>query len=256
MPRCLKQFIYGFVYLLFIGLFGLGVYTRYFVTPPSCSDNIQNQQETDIDCGGPRCGTCELKHLSLKVGEPAFFDAGQFKTTAVVKITDPSLNYGSKGFNYEFQVINKFGGAIASRPSLSGTTYISAGETKYLIVPAIDIDPRDVGSVVVNIPNPTWELKESLPKFALSFNNLKTSVGIKSPQVTGNLKNDSATAYSSISLVGVVFDKFGTPLSASATELDNIPSFSETPFTIFYPSLPKASVIDPTLTSVSYEVSR
>ena len=130
MPRLLKQFIYGFVYLLVIGLVGFGVYNSYSTIPPSCFDNIQNQEESEIDCGGPRCNTCELKHLTLQVEEPTFFDAGQFKTTVLVKITDSSLNYGSKSFNYEFQIINKLGGAIASRPGLSGNTYISAGETK------------------------------------------------------------------------------------------------------------------------------
>jgi len=28
------------------------------VAPPTCSDGIQNQDETDIDCGGPECGPC------------------------------------------------------------------------------------------------------------------------------------------------------------------------------------------------------
>ncbi len=259
MPRLLKQFIYGLIYLLVLGLVGLGVYDRYFVAPLSCSDNIQNQQELGIDCGGPNCSTCELKTLTLQYDDPVFFDAGQFKTTAVVKITDPSLNYGSKSFNYEFQIINKFGGAIASRPGLSGTSYISTGETKYLIAPAIDIDPRDVGRVVVNISNPAWELKENLPAFALSFNNLKLILTGKSPQISGMLKNDSASTYKAISVIGVLFDKQSNAVAASATELDNIQSFSETPFRIFYPVMNNVSVIDTASLSqnwFSYEVSR
>ena len=259
MPRFLKQFIYGFVYLLVLGLVGLGVYDRYFVVPPSCSDNVQNQQESEIDCGGPRCSTCELKHMTLEIGEPAFFDAGQFKTTAVVKITNPSFNYGSKSFNYEFQVINKLGGAIATRPSLSGASYISANDTKYLIVPAIDIDPRDVGRVVVNIPNVAWDLKTNLTSYSFSFKNLKLTLMGKSPQVSGMLKNDSAGTYKAISVIGVLFDTRGNAVAASTTQMDNIQSFSETPFTIFYSAINNASVIDTASLSqnwFSYEVSR
>lgn len=259
MPRLLKQFIYGFVYLLILGLLGLGIYDRYFVIPPSCFDNIQNQEESEIDCGGPRCNTCELKHLTLQIGEPTFFDAGQFKTTVLVKITDPSLNYGSKSFNYEFQIINKLGGAIASRPGLSGATYISAGENKYLIVPAVDIDPRDVGRVTINISNQTWELKGNLPAFFFSFENLKMILSGKSPQVSGTLKNNSASTYKAISIIGVILDKQGKIVNASTTQLDNIPSFSSTPFIIFYPTMKNTSNIDVASLSFkwfSYEVSR
>ncbi len=28
----------------------------------SCDDNIQNQDETDIDCGGMKCAKCEDAH--------------------------------------------------------------------------------------------------------------------------------------------------------------------------------------------------
>jgi plastocyanin len=27
---------------------------------PTCSDNVKNGQETDVDCGGPSCGPCPL----------------------------------------------------------------------------------------------------------------------------------------------------------------------------------------------------
>lgn len=260
--RLLKQFIYGFVYLLvlcLLGLVGLGVYNRYSATPQSCSDNIQNQQESEIDCGGPLCVSCELKHLNLQINEPVFFNAGQFKTTAVVKITNPSFNYNSKSFNYEFQVINKFGGAIATRSGLSGTSYISAGESKYLIAPAIDIDPRDVGRVVVNIPNVAWDPKTNLTSYSLSFKNLKPTFNNKSPQISGILKNNSASSYRSISIVGVLFNKQGDVVNASATKLDHIQSFGETPFTIFYPVMNNIAAIDVASISpqwFSYEVSR
>jgi hypothetical protein len=29
------------------------------ITPPSCSDGVQNFGETDVDCGGPECGPCD-----------------------------------------------------------------------------------------------------------------------------------------------------------------------------------------------------
>jgi len=36
----------------------LGVCAKEVPVAPSCSDGIQNQQETDVDCGGPNCAAC------------------------------------------------------------------------------------------------------------------------------------------------------------------------------------------------------
>lgn len=30
-----------------------------FLVAPTCDDEIQNQDEVDVDCGGPNCGGCE-----------------------------------------------------------------------------------------------------------------------------------------------------------------------------------------------------
>ncbi len=33
--------------------------------PPTCSDGVRNGQESDVDCGGPDCGRCELRRACL-----------------------------------------------------------------------------------------------------------------------------------------------------------------------------------------------
>jgi FG-GAP-like repeat len=44
---------------------GVGVPGCVFYLSPKCSDQIRNGEETDIDCGGMTCGTCEIGQSCL-----------------------------------------------------------------------------------------------------------------------------------------------------------------------------------------------
>ena len=51
MSRLSKKFLYGFIYLTILGLIGGGVYLKFFgPDPATCTDQILNQEEEEIDC--------------------------------------------------------------------------------------------------------------------------------------------------------------------------------------------------------------
>ncbi|OIO49616.1 MAG: hypothetical protein AUJ39_00685 [Parcubacteria group bacterium CG1_02_42_13] len=253
MHRFLRQLLYGLFYLSVVAVFAGGIYHFFFISEPTCFDNIQNQNETGTDCGGS-CIDCEFKTLTLKISEPLVFEAGQFKSTILTEITNPSINYGLNDFEYEFQIFSSFGTILPQRPH--GRSYILAGESKYIIVPGIDIDRSYIGKVVLNIPNQNWEPKTSLPNYNFRFGNVQTSQSQKSVQVSGMLKNDSSSGFPSVNLVGILFDKSGKIINASSTKVDNISAFSEIPFTIFYPPVNNIPEINFAATKVFYEIKR
>lgn len=252
MHRFLKQLIYGFLYFFMLAGIAYAIYYFYFIPEQSCFDNIQNQSETGLDCGGT-CIDCELKTLILKIDKPQTFEAGQFKSTLLAKITNPSLNYGLNNFEYEFQVFSQFGTLISK---FQGDSYILTNESKYLIVPGIDIDHRDVSYVTVSIPSQNWERRANLPDINLKFKDLLTLPVSKTVQVSGVLKNDSGSGFSSVSIIGILFDKSDNIINASWTKIDNVRAFSESPFTIFYPTIKNVQDINAGRTKVFYEVKR
>ena len=78
---------FGLFYLFIIGaVAGLG----YLIFKPvaSCFDNLQNQNETGVDCGGP-CEDCELRDLRLVIGGVDMVGVGG-KTSFVVKVENSS----------------------------------------------------------------------------------------------------------------------------------------------------------------------
>ena len=70
MQRRIKKIVYGvFWNALLLGIVIL-VYITWLVPKPSCTDGIQNQNETGVDCGGS-CTACSLKHLEqMRVVQP------------------------------------------------------------------------------------------------------------------------------------------------------------------------------------------
>ncbi len=252
MRRFLKQFLYGLFYLSIVALLAGGVYYFYFTQEPSCFDNIKNQGEAGVDCGGP-CIDCELLTIALQIDEPQVFSLGKLKSTILGRVSNHSLNYGLNSFEYEFQIFNSLGALLSK---FQGKSYILPGEERYLIVPALDIDKRDIGKVVLNIPREDWEPKSNLPDFALKLQDIKIAPLARTVQVSGNLANDSSENFPSVTLVGIVFDKKDTALSVSSTRVDDIAAFSEKPFTIFFPELKNVAEVNLGATKVFYEVKR
>lgn len=252
MRRFFKQLIYGLFYLLILALVAGGVYYFYFIPEQSCFDNIQNQDETGVDCGG-QCLDCELRNLTLRIDEPLKFEAGEFKSTILAKISNPSSNYGLNDFEYEFQIFSSFGTILTT---FHGRSYILPSESKYLIAPAVDVDSRDIGKTVLNVPLQNWRPKADLPVYSLRFKNIETVPLSKTVQVAGNLVNDSSSIFSSIILTGIIFGSNGEVLNASSTKVDGISAFSEAPFTIFFPNLKNVAEVNRNTTEVFYEVKR
>ncbi len=128
--RTNKQIIIASVFILILFGFGFLVYS-YLIKPElSCTDNIKNQGEEDVDCGGP-CPSCELVYikgievLSVKVipAKGSFYDL-------VAEIKNPNQNYGSGQVSYKFELYDSQDSLIVE---YSGLTYILPNQTKYLL---------------------------------------------------------------------------------------------------------------------------
>jgi hypothetical protein len=249
--RLLKQLVYGFSYLFILAALAGLIYYLYFIPEPSCFDDIQNQDEAAVDCGGT-CIDCELKTLKLLVKEAKVFDVNQSRLTIIAEIVNPSSNYVLKDFDYEFQVFNSFGDLLKT---LSGRSYINTNQVKYLVVPALDLSKKDIGQVKIVIPNENWEPKSVLPSFNLKFTGIKTTPALRTVQVDGKLVNDFSTGFSSLTLVAVLFNKNNQVINASTTKLDEVAAFSENQFTIFFPDL-NVQEVNLSATKVLYEIKR
>ena len=133
--RLFKQIIVGLVVSLIIFSVGYLIYLNN-KPPATCLDNIRNQKEEDIDCGGP-CIPCDLKYnppLALDE-EPYFILNDTNKIDIVFKVLNKSQDWGVKIFSYQIKLIGKNGEV----QTLTKNDFILPLEVKTIILPSINV---------------------------------------------------------------------------------------------------------------------
>ncbi len=127
--RTRKQIIIGFVYLLLFALVGAGFYYGFIYQAPSCLDNIKNQDEEDVDCGGI-CPEICIPVINIEVAFTQAISLSDGYYDLVAKIRNPNPNYGAPVLRYRFELKDASSQIIAQK---EGVTFILPNSSKYLI---------------------------------------------------------------------------------------------------------------------------
>lgn len=101
-----------------------------FAEEATCFDDKKNQEETDIDCGGP-CMPCALKNpkeISVFWSKFVSFSPGAFDAAAYLK--NPNEFLGASEVSYQFELVDKIGAVVALR---RGKTFFLPGEEIYVV---------------------------------------------------------------------------------------------------------------------------
>ncbi len=234
--RLVKQLIYGSVFAVFLFLIGFSIYNSLFKPAPTCSDRIQNQNETEMDCGGP-CPACAIKDLfnfTVDQAQIKYFPADPDKKTTVFyfELKNLNLNYGADFFYYYLDIYDKNG--IESQ-HITDSSSIYAGGINH-IVKLTDVPYNSIVSVMVSTTDINWKIKNEFPKPDTSLRAVKTSASQDGGVVViGFAQNNEAFALSKILISAVLANKNGIKISASKTEIENVAAFNEKSFKINFP---------------------
>lgn len=245
--RFVKQLAYGIFYLAIIGAAVWGVWKSNILISPTCFDNRLNQGETEVDCGGPNCEPCELKHLQPIRISAQYFPIGN-NTNLVLAFSNPNLNYGAT-FSY---TVNFYNADHAKVYSVTHDTFVYPAEAERKVVePNLGFSVSQVsGSPEVLIANPAWKPKEEFTAPSIQLRQVSVSVTNTQAVITAVLANRESFAVTEAG-IGVVVNRksSGLPVGASKTLLQNLAPFEERPFTVAVPLSAKfkASEIAPLL---------
>ena len=241
--RILKQILYGLFFLSIVGGIGAGVYFTFLKPAPSCFDNIQNQLETEVDCGpaspaeyaqgATGCLPCELKSLSAEIGEPMAFRLGGATSSAFVEITNPSENYGVKSFSYTFDIYSHSNFRLSS---VRGETSLYPGESKYIVESGLEVVHSAIGDVEFTLGEISFTYKDEFaPKPAVEISDTELIRGEEIYYISGTLTNDSPARLRQINVVGVGFGTGNLPVSASSVLIPELVPFSQEEFRVVLP---------------------
>ncbi len=239
MSRGGKQFLYGLFYLLVAGFVLFLILAPGLKPVPSCSDNIQNEGETGIDCGGP-CIPCYLKGAkSLEVsGTPYVFRIPSLgKALAVVLLVNPNQDIGMHSFSYSVDFVDAGGNVIGT---VEGFENIFPAESKYLLA-VFDGSPSDVEKIAAADFKVTgaasWSRSSDFLVPVLSITKgpaVSSSTG--QVVVSGTVENESVFAVPGVKVIAFLNDKNGNPVFAGGTLVSDLSSFGSSDFSVFLPS--------------------
>lgn len=248
MNRALKQILYG---LLFVGILTIVGWIAWQpeeeAIVASCTDGIQNQEEEGVDCGGP-CTSCELRDLRLQIGGVEIIKVGD-KSSLLVRVTNPSKNFGLNNVAYQFQVLGGLGTLLES---VDGVLNMGAAEDKHIAVVGLDLDKRDIEEVIFTLDTFEFTDREDLIDYGLRTSGAQTTFPEEVVRVDGLIKNESSSLIPEVVVTAIFYTESGEIANVGDTFLTNLKAFEERNFVI---SVPRNDFfIDPELTEISWRV--
>ncbi len=229
--RVAKQFVIGLVFLFI--LFCLGLLIYYFTRPdPSCFDGIQNQEEEEIDCGGP-CVSCEFLTLEeIKIlWAKALPGQGNFYDLAA-QMRNPNQNYGSDRVPYQFELYDSSDNLVGQ---FSGSTFILPNQTKYLVRMKVESSGQ-VNRVKLSLGENEWQKLEDYqpPQLALQRKEYRLlgSGDIGFSQARAVLINKSIFDFDKVDIDVLLFDPSRHLITVGTTEIRTILSGQERDFVV------------------------
>jgi hypothetical protein len=242
--RFAKQMIYGTFYVvIWVLVIWLG-YSLATHKPASCFDNIQNQGELGVDCGGPCATVCAPSAQAINVISVNALTAPNGNDTFLAKITNPNGDFAAQSFSYAFNVYDTSGTLLESYP---GQSFLYSQQIKYLLL-ANEVVPAGVAREDVTITDVNWVTASTMGTVPqLAVQNILTQVASTTVVATGQVANNDTATFNNVFIVAVFKDANGNPVAASQTLLDSLAPDQTQSFSVNYPTVPG---IDPALTEV------
>lgn len=240
--RVKKQIIILISFILIAGLFGFLIYFLVH-NPAGCFDNIQNQDEAGIDCGGVCEKQCEKKPDDIKVAFTKIISTLPQKYNIILKLSNPNVAYGVKSADY----VIKFFSESRLIANHEGSFYILPDDTKTVVLNALDME-LEPDNVEVTIENIDWiklENYQTAPQIVVRnqfYHELANQTAFS--EIKGVAVNRSDFDFDRVNINILLLDSNKEIIDGTFTEVRSLFSGEEREFIVnwFYPIQKPVSV--------------
>ncbi|OGZ00448.1 MAG: hypothetical protein A2945_03850 [Candidatus Liptonbacteria bacterium RIFCSPLOWO2_01_FULL_52_25] len=237
-----KQLAYLAVFILF--WFGVvSLFYRTSIKPvPTCYDNIQNQREAGVDCGGPCATVCvpaNVKPIEL-VGQVIRFSPDPTHFSLLARVNNPNTTHAARNFSYSFFLYDASEKLVKT---YSGASYIYAGEAKYILLPNVPLPGVPFNTVDFKVESAGWLPKDTFigPPFLTSSNVTSETEGNRIT-FSGQVTNKDTVSFPRVAVLAIFRGQFGQEAGASQTEIENLLPNGTLPFSVIHPSVPNLDI--------------
>jgi hypothetical protein len=210
------------------GFFGLFVALPYWYLNrhiPTCYDDMKNQDELGVDCGGTCALVCKGGAKDLSILWQKVFATRKGEYDLVAYIENPNFEIGIKELKYTARLFDKSGAVISER---SGQTYVGSNE-RFAIFSGRMLTGDKVaasGEVVID-PNFKW-IRTQKSEVLFSVGNKALTGADKKPRLAADIHNNTTEIARDVDVVSIVYDSKHNPIGVSSTRVEKlIPSGDE-----------------------------
>jgi hypothetical protein len=197
----------------------------YFFTlhkAPSCSDGIQNQTETGIDCGGACAYLCTADVQSPTVLFTKAIPNGTGRTDVIASVENVNATAGAKQVPY---TLDLYGANQVLVKEVTGTLDLPPSSSVPVFIPGITSGNQSVVRAFLTIAGsaPKWYVVTNDSRIVPVVSNTKLGGSPSSPRIDAMLTNSSVSILSDVRAVAMVRDESGEVIAASQTIVPAIP---------------------------------
>lgn len=226
-------FILGIILFFAIAAF-LIIYPKLQKTP-TCTDGIQNGNETGIDCGGSCPDACLSQVAAVSVLWAQAFEVVPGRYNAVAYLVNHNQNVAAEEVSYRFRFADENNVYIGKR---EGTTIIPPSGNFAVFAPAIDVgNSIPVYTTFDFTETPLWlqVSPDKISQLKVLVSNINLVNQDTSPNLSATVTNNSLFTIPNVNVIAILYDKLGNAVSASGTSLNQLNPLSSSDINYTWP---------------------
>lgn len=190
---------------------------------PSCTDNVQNQDEEGVDCGGSCPYLCEAALEPPTVLFTKALTNNDGRTDVIASVENKNAFAAAKDVPFR---VTLYGADQTLIQTVTGTLDLPPGATQPVYVPGVVSGKQVVAGAFLSIDAaaPRWLSLTADPRIIPSISTTRQTGTVSAPRVEAILANQSTTALSNVPVVVMVYDVHGSVVAASRTLVSSIPA--------------------------------
>ena len=192
----------------------------FFSKPVTCFDNLQNNGETGVDCGGPCARLCTADVHAPIVAWARSFETATSTYTAAAYIQNPNTGAAAYGVHYAFRLFDSNNILVVER---DGVIDLPPQPTVPIIEPNIIAGNRAVAHAFLEFSGDiTWT---KVPQTVLpSVHITNQQLSPDGSQLSATVVNDGNTTVHGLTVAAVLFDASDNAEEASKSAVPDIPA--------------------------------
>lgn len=208
-----RRLLYLSTLLFFIAVVAFYVYRVHFYQEPTCFDNILNQNEEDIDCGGICDKVCPFRATTPNILWSRGLEIAPGVYNLIAKVENPNFDYRMKG-SYIFKAYSPENVLVEE---IINDIELDPSQVKLVLEPAVNVEEKKIGRVFFEfLENRQWDVHEP------TQNSIKVVSRVledkdTSPKLRVVLENTSLTQIRDVNVFVAIYNKDEVVIQTSSS---------------------------------------